>query len=70
MCDNVRTKRLGLLMATLAMLTSGCAATVPSGTDAACDALRPHLPSYSTRDTDQTKQEGAQFLDVFQAVCG
>lgn len=59
----------GALMATLALLMSGCQSTVPSGTDSVCDALRPHLPSYSRQDTEQTKSEGVRFLDAFKAAC-
>ena len=37
---------------------------------AKCDALREALPSYSIRDTDQTKREGFVFLEVFESQCG
>ena len=63
------TQRLTLPMMTLAILMSGCANTAPSGTESACDAMRPHLPTYSSRDTEETKRLGAKFLDVFAAVC-
>ena len=53
----------------LASLLTGCT-TTPPGTGAACDALRPVLPTYSTNDTEQSKREGATFLDVFNATCG
>ena len=49
--------------------TTGCAAIQPSEIDPACDALRPYLPTYSTADTLQTRQEGVRFHDVFKAVC-
>lgn len=62
-------KPRALLMVTCALLMTGCGATTPSGTDAACDSLRPHLPSWSSQDTEQSKVEGAKFLDVFAAVC-
>ena len=52
-----------------ATLLSACN-TTPPGTGAACDALRPVLPTYSTNDTEQSKREGATFLDVFNATCG
>ena len=70
MYGNGWTRLCAVLTVTLVMLTSGCAATTGSGTDAVCDALCPVLPSYSTRDTDQTKFEGAKFLDAFEAACG
>ena len=53
----------------LACLLSGCH-TTPPGTGAACDALRPALPTWSAEDTEQSKREGATFLDVFNATCG
>ena len=57
----------GLAMLTL---TSGCGSTGGSETEAAiCDELRASLPSWSRRDTEQSKAEGAAFLDVFEAVC-
>ena len=57
----------GLAMLTL---TSACASTGGSETEAAiCDELRASLPSWSRRDTEQSKAEGAAFLDVFEAVC-
>ena len=42
----------------IAVLLSGCTTTQP-GTGAACDALRPALPTYSRDDTEQSKREGA-----------
>ena len=57
----------GLAMLTL---TSACASTGGSETEAAiCDELRASLPTWSRRDTEQSKAEGAAFLDVFEAVC-
>lgn len=51
-------------------LTSGCAITGGSETEAAiCDELRASLPTWSRRDTEKSKAEGAAFLDVFEAVC-
>ena len=51
----------------------GCAPKVSYGTntfDAKCDAMRVALPSYSIRDTEQSKREGLVFLDVFDMQCG
>lgn len=59
--------RAALLIAALSL--TSCA-TTPPVTSAACDALRPALPTWSTRDTKQSKREGATFLDVFNATCG
>ena len=55
----------------LAVMTfiSACATTVPSGTNAACAALRPYLPMVSAQDTDQTQDEVLVFYDVFAEVC-
>ncbi len=50
-----------------------CAPKVSYGTEsvtAICDALREALPSYSIRDTDQTKREGLVFLETYQDQCG
>ena len=49
-----------------------CAPKVSYGIEsvaAKCDALREALPSYSTRDTEQTKREGLVFLDTFESQC-
>jgi hypothetical protein len=34
-----------------------------------CDELRASLPTWSARDTEQSKIEGAEFVSVFAAVC-
>lgn len=50
-----------------------CAPKVSYGIEsvtAKCDALREALPSYSIRDTEQTKREGFVFLEVFDSQCG
>ena len=65
-------RRLRGMLTGLAMLTltSACAATGGSETEAAiCDELSASLPTWSRRDTEQSKAEGAAFLDVFEAVC-
>ncbi len=58
-----------LIVCFVAMLTA-CASTPPSGNDAVCDALRPALPTWARADTPETKRQGANFLDVFEEVCG
>lgn len=61
----------GALLGTLALLTSGCARPVASGTEAAvCDALRADLPTWSRQDTERSRIEGARFVATFDAVCG
>ena len=61
----------GMLMGlAMLILTSACASTGGSETEAAiCDELRASLPTWSRSDTEQSKAEGAAFLDVFEAVC-
>ena len=57
---------------TVIMLTllNGCAAQVNYETSRAiCRELERDLPTYSTRDTPETLESGAHFLDVFDAVC-
>lgn len=59
---------VGIAFAVLLLLIVGCS-TTPLSTGAACDALRPTLPTWSKDDTEQSKREGAVFLDVFEATC-
>lgn len=62
--------RAAALLLTTALLTSGCATSTGSETsDAICRELRSALPTWSSADTEQSKREGADFLDVFEAVC-
>lgn len=50
---------------------SGCVTTAGSATERAiCAELENVLPTYSTQDTNQTKEDGDRFLTVFDAVCG
>lgn len=51
---------------------TGCATKDGLGTETEetiCRELRRELPSYSSKDTKQTKEEGDRFLSVFDAVC-
>lgn len=51
---------------------TGCATKGGLGTETEetiCRELRRELPSFSSRDTEQTKEEGDRFLTVFEAVC-
>ena len=53
-------------------LTTACAKKGGLGTeteDTICRELRRELPSYSSKDTTQTKEDGDRFLTVFNAVC-
>lgn len=52
-----------------ALLTTGCANTAGSEIKPTCDALAPYLPTYSTRDTLETRESGLRFLNVYAAVC-
>lgn len=47
----------------------GCSTAKPASNAAICEALGPVLPSWSSKDTEQSKREGAIFLDVFYATC-
>lgn len=70
MCASARTMRAATLLSILAMSTTGCAVTAGSETERAiCRELGASLPSWSSADTVQSRTEGAEFLDVFNAVC-
>ena len=59
-------------LASLAMLMQGCAPVgnyATSSEAALCSELRADLPTWSSRDTDQSKAEGLRFLVTFEAVC-
>ncbi|WP_420344630.1 hypothetical protein [Paenirhodobacter sp.] len=59
---------LGLLL--LTTLLPSCAAQGASETERTiCRELRRDLPTYSTRDTAETLQSGAQFIRTFNAIC-
>lgn len=67
---STRRQLLPALLSLTAMLTSSCGISGGSATSQAiCDELRVDLPSYSSRDTDQSKAEGLRFLRTFDAVC-
>jgi len=62
--------RAAMLLMAAAMLTSACATTAGSVTEQAiCRELRIVLPTWSRKDTEQSRIDGARFLDVFEAVC-
>ena len=55
----------------IALVMTGCATTTGSATsDTICAELRAELFTMSTQDTEQSKNGYADFLDVFEAVCG
>ena len=55
----------------IALVMTGCEATTGSATNAAmCAELEAELFTMSVNDTEQSKQGYADFLDVFEAVCG
>jgi len=63
-------KRSAVLMATLAVSTSACGIVGISETERTiCRELGRVLPSYSSQDTLQTREEGDRFLAAFYAVC-
>lgn len=54
-----------------AMSMTGCASTGGSETERTiCGELRASMPTWSTSDTEQSRREAAEFLEVFDAVCG
>lgn len=61
----VRLAALSLMMS----LTAACATAAPSGTEAACDALRPYLPTVSQTDSRETKESFLIFYETFESVC-
>ena len=55
----------------IALVTTGCATTTGSVTEETiCSELRAELFTMSTQDTEQSKIGYADFLDMFEAVCG
>lgn len=57
-------------MVTMFLLLSACA--VPTGSETSrtiCRELERDLPTYSVKDTPETLEAGARFIDVFNAVC-
>lgn len=59
-----------LVILAAVILLTGCTTTAGSETSATiCRELRRDLPTYSRADTPETLASGAQFLDVFEAVC-
>lgn len=62
---------LGGLTVITSLLLIGCSATGGYETQRTiCRELSVDLPSYSVKDTPETLESGARFLDVFYAVCG
>jgi hypothetical protein len=62
--------RVGL-MVTISLLLSACAKQNGSETyRTLCRELERDLPTYSVKDTPETLESGARFIDVFNAVCG
>jgi hypothetical protein len=63
-CGNGWMRRCGAMLWMIAGLTSG------SETEAAiCRDLRAAPPTWSTRDTERSKEEGARFVAVFETAC-
>ena len=60
---------LWLSAALSALFLTACTSIPPAPAQAVCDALRPALPTWSAGDTERSKAEAAQFLDVWEAVC-
>lgn len=55
----------------IVLTTAGCEITTASVTELTlCGELRAELFTMSASDTEQSKNGYADFLDVFEAVCG
>ena len=58
-------------MVTMLLLLNGCQSVSGSETSRTiCRELEKDLPTYSVKDTPETLESGAKFIDVFYAVCG
>lgn len=58
-------------MGVMLTLLSGCVSTNGSETSRSiCRELERDLPTYSVKDTTETLESGARFIDIFYAVCG
>ena len=61
---------LGAVMVITILLLNGCGATnVLETSRTVCRELARDLPTYSTKDTPETLESGAKFLDVYYAIC-
>ena len=53
------------------ILLVSCASVNGSETSrSVCRELERDLPTYSVKDTPQTLESGAKFIELFNAVCG
>ena len=60
-----------VLMVTTLPLLNGCQSISGSETSRTiCRELARDLPTYSVKDTPETLESGARFIEVFYAVCG
>jgi DNA-binding transcriptional regulator YdaS (Cro superfamily) len=70
--DRFKTQRivLGALKVAVLVLLTGCASIESSVTgQTICRELERDLPTYSVKDTPETLESGARFIDIFNAVC-
>lgn len=66
----LQTARAALMMLVLIPLAA-CVKPGGSATEVAiCRELRADLPTWSSQDTAETLATGAQFVAVFEGVCG
>lgn len=66
----MRLIELGVLMGITLPLLSGCGATNQLETSRTiCRELARDLPTYSVKDTPETLESGARFIDIYNAVC-
>jgi hypothetical protein len=60
---------VGLMVITLPLL-NGCGSINVSETSrTVCRELARDLPTYSVKDTPETLESGAKFIEVYNAVC-
>jgi hypothetical protein len=60
-----------LIVLCFPILLASCASVNGSETyKTLCRELERDLPTYSVKDTPETLESGARFIDVFNAVCG
>jgi hypothetical protein len=58
------------LLLMVATLTTGCESKGGSETERAiCKELWRDLPTWSPQDTEESKRQGADFIETFEAIC-
>lgn len=69
--EEAQTRLAILVLAISVLLMTGCEKVVISETEATiCRELWSDFPSWSSSDTEQSKEDGADFIDLFKSQCG